>query len=434
VRRQLVRVVAAVTAMVALAFLVPLGLLVKDLASDRAITRAENSAESIARLLVVLGDEALSPTVGSTVGREALEDQQLSIIAPNGTVIAGTPMKPGEDPESALAGSAYRVGVEGGQAIYVPVVLQDGEIAVVRAFVSDDQLTSGVTRSLIILGSLGALLVLLAVVVADRLGRSMVEPVRDLSSTAAALGGGNLDARAEPGGPPEIEEVGHALNHMAKQIQRLIEVERETAADIAHRLRTPLTALHLDIEALAEGNAKDGLGADLDEMERTVDFVIAEARRPVRRDRGTGCDLRDIVADRVEFWRPLGEEQHRTVDTDLGTAPAPVEIPADDAAVLIDALIENVFSHTDDGTALSVAVVADAGSIRLTVEDAGSGWAEDGVDVVDRGTSTRGSTGLGLDIVRRTAESVGGTIDTHRSDNLGGAAVTIDLPAKTVRR
>ena len=420
--------------MVALAFLVPLGLLVKDLAADRAITGAENSAESIARLLVVLGDQALSPEIGSTVGEGVLEAQQLSIIAPDGTVVAGAPMLPGEDPSDALAGSSYRTGVEGGQAVYVPVVLEGGSIVVVRAFVSDGQLTAGVTRSWIILGSLGALLVLLAVVVADRLGRSMVEPVRNLSATAAALGSGTLAARTDPGGPPETEEVGHAMNHMAAQIQRLIETERETAADIAHRLRTPLTALHLDVEALEEGDAKEGLSADLDEMERTVDFVIAEARRPVRRDRGDGCDLAEIVAQRVEFWRPLGEEQLRVVETHVDPTAELVEIPAEDAAVLVDALIENVFSHTGEGTAFAVTLTAVANRLRLTVEDAGHGWADDDVDVVGRGTSTRGSTGLGLDIVRRTAESVGGTIATHRSERLGGAAVTVELPVSTRHR
>ncbi len=414
--------------MVALAFLVPLALVVKDLAADRAITRAENNAETIARLLIVLGDEAVSPGVGATVGEQILLDQNLSIIAPGGNVIAGVPLLAGEDPELALSGSAYRADVEGGQAIYVPVVIQSGDIAVVRAFVPHEVLTAGVTVSWVILGALGALLILLAVVVADRLGRSMVEPVRQLSATAAALGEGDLAVRVAPSGPPEIEEVGHALNHMATQIQRLIEVERETAADIAHRLRTPLTALHLDIEALDEGTVKEGLSMDLDAMERTVDFVIAEARRPVRRDRGGGCDLTQIVTDRIEFWRPLGEEQDRPVETVFDPKPAPVEIPAEDAAVLVDALIENVFSHTDDGTALSVSTVVDRGSVSLTVEDAGAGWVDGGADVTDRGTSMGGSTGLGLDIVRRTVESVGGTLDTHRSDRLGGAAVSVAIP------
>jgi signal transduction histidine kinase len=432
VRRRLVGVVAAVTAMVALAFLIPLGLLVKDLAADRAITQAENSAESIARLLVVLGDDALAPTVGSTVGEEILLEQNLSIVAPDGMVVAGIPLAPGEDPARALAGTAYRASVDGGQAVYVPVVLQNGTIAVVRAFVSDATLTAGVARSWIILGALGVLLVLLAVGVADRLGRSMVEPVRDLSATAVALGKGNLDARSDPSGPPEIEEVGHALNHMAAQIQRLIEAERETAADIAHRLRTPLTALHLDIEAIDDGALRETLSTDLGEMERTVDFVIAEARRPVRRDRSGGCDLTLVVADRIEFWRPLGEEQDRRVTTTFDPAPAPVEIPAEDVAVLVDALIENVFAHTEDGTALSVSTVTDQKHAILTVEDAGPGWAGDGIEVTDRGTSTRGSTGLGLDIVRRAVESVGGTITTHRSASLGGAAVTVNVPTATI--
>jgi signal transduction histidine kinase len=121
-------------------------------------------------------------------------------------------------------------------------------------------------------------------------------------------------------------------------------------------------------------------------MERTVDFVIAEARRPVRRDRGTGCDLSEVVTERIEFWQPLGEEQDQTIDVHPAEDPTPVEIPGDD------------------------------------------------VDVTGRGTSTRGSTGLGLDIVRRTAESVGGTIEITRSGRLGGAAVTILVPKAPLRR
>ncbi len=426
-RRQLVRVVAAVTSMVALAFLVPLALVVKDLAADRAITQAENNAETIARLLIVLGDDAISPSVGATVGEQILLEQNLSIITPDGTVVAGVPLVSGEAPDRALSGSAYRSEVEGGQAIYVPVVIQSGDIAVVRAFVPQEVLTAGVTVSWVILGSLGVLLVFLAVVVADRLGRSMVEPVRELSSTAIALGEGELDARVEPSGPAEIEEVGQALNHMATQIQRLIETERETAADIAHRLRTPLTALRLDVEALADGPETERLVEDLDELQRTVDFVITEARRPVRRDQGAGCDLAATVSDRIKFWQPLGEEQGRAITISIGADPMPVEIPAEDASVLVDALIENVFSHTDDGMAFDVTLVRRDRSAHLTVEDAGNGWP-DGVTVVERGATPGHSTGLGLDIVRRTAASVGGSVVLAASKRLGGASIVVEIP------
>ena len=87
-------------------------------------------------------------------------------------------------------------------------------------------------------------------VAADRVARGVVRPVADLAHTAERLGAGDLDARVEPAGPPEIVEVGHTLNRLAGRIVELLAAERELVADLSHRLRTPITALRLDAEAL----------------------------------------------------------------------------------------------------------------------------------------------------------------------------------------
>ena len=110
----------------------------------------------------------------------------------------------------------------------------------------------------------------MAVVVADRLGRSMVRPVDDLAATADRMGSGDLDARVEVAGPPEVRRVGTAFNRLATQIGALLQVERETAADLSHRLRTPLTGARLNADALPDSDRKDQLVAQLDDIERVV--------------------------------------------------------------------------------------------------------------------------------------------------------------------
>ena len=77
--------------------------------------------------------------------------------------------------------------------------------------------------------------------------------------TAERLGRGDLDARVEPGGPDEVREVGAALNRLAARISELLAREREEVADLSHRLRTPVTALRLDVESLPEA-ARTGTG------------------------------------------------------------------------------------------------------------------------------------------------------------------------------
>lgn len=414
--------------MVVIAFLVPLFILVSDLARDAALSEAERDAESLARVVSVLTVEGDLETAIATVGVDRIMDVNGSIILPDGTVV-GTPIPEDEDVSLAASGSSFIAEAENGVAVYVPVLTTDGSTAVVRVFVPAAVLEQGVRRSWLILAGLGVALVAISAWVADRLGRSMVVPVNELATTANKLGHGDLSARVEPSGPPEVEEVGIELNRLAGQIGRLLQAERETAADLAHRLRTPLTAARLSVDGLDGGPQKERLEADLDELQRTTDFIIREARRPVRREEQEWSDLAEVTRERVTFWGPLASDQTRTVKADITDDAAAVAIPRVDAEAVIDALIENVLSHTPDGTPFAVSVETANDVVTLVVEDAGHGYVD--ASAVERGTSRGDSTGLGLDIVRRTVEESGGTLAIGESLSLGGAGIVVTLPFQT---
>ena len=412
--------------MVVIAFLLPLSLMIRELAADGAATEGQNAAENIAQLIALLAPGSEAREVAADI--RLVDDESIIVAGAAGTdrQTFGAPVPPSENIDAALNGASFRAAVVGGEAVYVPVLLPDSDDSiVVRVFVSDEALTEGVNRSLTILGLLGAALILIAVVVADRLGRSMVEPVRELSATAAVLGEGNLEARVPPSGPPEVQEVAVELNDLADRIVRLLRMEREAAADLSHRLRTPLTAVRLDAEALEPSAGKQRLLDDLDELDRTVDFVIREARRPGRTDAAVNCDLGLVAAERVKFWSPLAEEQERELEFISDGEASTVAIGTDDATAMVDALIGNVFAHTDEGVDFTVAVaVVDAADVMLIVDDQGPGF---GPEMAQRGLSAAGSTGLGLDIVRRTAGAAGGRI-TIGTSGAGGGRVTVILP------
>jgi signal transduction histidine kinase len=141
------------------------------------------------------------------------------------------------------------------------------------------------------------------------------------------------------------------------------------------------------------------------------------------------CDAVAVVAERTAFWRPLAEDTERMMTVELADGELPVRVTADDLRACMDVLLENVFSHTPDGVALAVRLSARAaGGAWLVVSDDGPGFADTGP--AERGSSTGGSTGLGLDIVRRAAEASGGTLTIGRSAS-GGGAVTVGLGAAT---
>jgi signal transduction histidine kinase len=137
---------------------------------------------------------------------------------------------------------------------------------------------------------------------------------------------------------------------------------------------------------------------------------------------GGRCDAAEVVAERVRFWAVLAEDQDRRMTAPDPAAPLPVPVSRDALASCVDALLGNVFAHTPEGTGFAVDLEP---GVRLTVADDGPGFAT--ADPLERGVSGADSSGLGLDIVRRTAESCGGSLAIGRSA-AGGALVIVNLP------
>jgi signal transduction histidine kinase len=429
VRRQLDLAAAAIVSLIVLAFLVPLALMVREVARDRALTAAEENAETLVPVLVTVRDTDDLDQVVTGLNESGTGD--ITLFLDDGTVL-GVPADLDASVALARQGRAFTTDADGGLRLLVPVVTADA-VDVISVFVPDDQLQQGVRSAWTLLALLGVALVAVAVVVADRLARSIVRPVRDLADVAERLGQGELDARVSPGGPPEVVEVGLTLNQLAGRIEALLTAEREAVADLSHRLRTPVTALRLDVDSLRDLDERERLATDVDELARAVDRLITEARRPVREGIGAAADLTAVTADRVGFWAALAEDQGRTYDVELPPVPTPVGVAPDDLAALLDALLGNVFAHTPDGTGFRVAVRTEpGGGATLVVDDDGRGFPEDR-SVLSRGESGGGSTGLGLDIVRTTAERGGGSVSVESAPS-GGARVVVRLGPPAVPR
>jgi signal transduction histidine kinase len=291
-------------------------------------------------------------------------------------------------------------------------------------------LNQGVHRAWTIIVAIGALVVVIAVLLADRLGQSIVAPMGELLSVTRRLQSGELEARVNPAGPPEVEEVGVAVNELAKRIGDLLAAEREAAADLSHQLRTPLTVLRLDTEGLESTADRIRLASDIDQLEQVVTRVIQESRQGSRRDARSGratSDLGQVVRNRLRFWSVLAEDQGRQVACTIPVGAQPIGVSAADLDVCVDALLNNVFTHTAAGTPFSVEVVP-AGNQQwtLVVHDGGPGLPGDALP--RRGASGGSGTGLGLDIVRRTAEASGGSMTAGRGME-GGARFEVTFGA-----
>lgn len=425
-RRRLLILATATTTLVIVAFLVPLSVLVRNLAHQRALNdglkesqRVVNAVQTIERTPAAIGEAVKGSPAGIVV----------SVRLGDGQWVGGLPPDPDSPARQFAVGPngtelrEVQVRYKGGLEIWHPITDAPGKPIVIRTFVSASLFDRGVRSAIVILVLVGIAILAVAMIIADQLARWTVRPVAALASTANRLSSGQLLARAPVNGPREVVEVGVAMNRLAQRINELLDDEREQVADLSHRLRTPVAAVKLAAEALPESPEATRLTEHVDALERTVGSVIREARRGVREQATPACDVVSVVKERVAFWAVLAEDQGRRVELRLPTVSRFVRVSADDLAAAVDALLENVFAHTPEGTAMAVAVELDRDDAWITVSDEGPGI---GPDSVDRGRSAGGSTGLGLDIVRRTAEGSGGSFGVAASPT-GGAAMMMRL-------
>ena len=419
-RRRILLTLLASTSIVLVAFLVPLMVYLGSFAIDRAQREVVLQIQPVVSRIPVVPPESLAELVDAFAEETGLP---ATVYLADDTVV-GAPRPLDRQVELARDKGAFFAEADGGRDLFVPVYTDNGE-AILRVYVTDEELTGGVRAAQLRLLGLGLGLLALSVGLGLLLARSFLRPITELGATAEQLAGGDLTARVPASDITEIDNAGTALNRLASRVVELLNLEREEVADLAHRLRTPVAALRLDADSLPVADSADRLRADVDRLERMVDEVIHEARRPLREDIPSSADLCAVSRERAAFWVVLAEDQDRALALDIPAGPLPVAAEARDLGDALDALIGNVFSHTDDAVAFRVAVGAGPGhDAWLEVSDEGPGFSS--TAVLGRGLSVSGSTGLGLDIARRLAERSGGSIEVGSSPS-GGARVRLNL-------
>ncbi|MEU3018956.1 MULTISPECIES: ATP-binding protein [unclassified Nocardiopsis] len=428
-RRLLARAVTLATVMVAVVMIGVTGAWALREADQRAEAAVWAQAGAVASVVGVDTDPALLRRVVSSTAAGARG--HLAVHLPDGTTVGASRAHDTELTRARRTGAGTRTQtpVEGGTSYLLVAVAPQlpeapegsGGVTVVEVYQPRGEALSGVGPVLGWLAAAAALVVTGAVLITDRLSRPARRALRALADTAVDIGEGRLNARIRVHGPRDLVVLGESINAIGERVQGLLTKEREMAADVSHRLRTPLTALRLDAEPLPGPEGERIRGA-IAALERDVDAIIRDVRpQAVESDTTRVCDLSAAVVNRMGFWTMLADDQGREVDLDVPDTPCRVALSTEECAAVLDSLVGNVFRYTPSDRPFAVAVVEHAGWVTLIVEDAGPGFA-DPTTALRRGTSGGGSTGLGLDIVRHAVEATGGTIHLERG-RLGGARV-----------
>ncbi len=290
----------------------------------------------------------------------------------------------------------------------------------------------------------GGIAVAIALVAALLLAQTMTAPLRRIRSAAQRMERGDLDAEIEPGGDAEVRAVGHALNRLAETLKHEDRVRRESVADLAHELRTPVSGLLSRIEA-AQGRRLRRPGREPRGDARRGAAATATARRPrpSRRRRAAGAPTGEAPARSGGRSRRRGQPDAGGVRGEgrgagAGSLAMPVPRRSRPLAQIVANLLSNALRYTDPGGRVTLQVGATEGGAILAVADTGIGIdAEDLQHIFKRfwradksRSRATGGTGIGLAIVRELVVAHDGRIDVE-SEPGRGSCFRVSFPAGT---
>ncbi|HJY60475.1 MAG TPA: HAMP domain-containing sensor histidine kinase [Streptosporangiaceae bacterium] len=350
--------------------------------------------------------------------------------------------------------------IDGSRVISAVAVITQGEphgpvVGTVILARPTNSLNNEIVALWVILGSVAAVAMIAAALLAFGLARWVSRPLKGLDSAARRLADGDLAIRAKVGsGPPELRRLGTTFNTMAGRLEALVHGNRAVIADVSHQLRTPLAALRLRLDLLAADTSHSDpetaheLAGALDELarlSRLVDGLLTVARAENVVPVPTAVDVAEVARERVVAWHPVADDRSIVLiataagpGSGLGSAlgvgrsagaPVLAWIGEGHLEQILDNLIANALEALSPGNIVRLTTSATAAGVQITVADNGPGMsAEDRERAFLRfTTSSPNGTGLGLAIVHRLATSNGGTARLDETPG-GGLTVTLDFP------
>ncbi|SMP49820.1 ATP-binding protein [Noviherbaspirillum suwonense] len=301
-------------------------------------------------------------------------------------------------------------------------------------------------RPLLIFAPLMALLIWLLV---DR----ALRPVQRLAQEVRQRDAGSLAPLAEHGLPSEVQPVAHAINALLARLKLAFDSQRAFVADAAHELRSPLTALRLQLQLLTRApdaesrrDAAARLEQGVERATRLIEQLLTAARTGPGENvqQMQAVDLGELARQAVADVWPQAEARRTAIALDAPGAPgapdkAIVTGDADALRILLRNLLDNAIRYTPEGGRVDVSVARQQEALLLAVDDSGPGIPPDererAFQRFYRGQREAGDgigSGLGLAIVAGIAARHGAAVALLDSA-LGGLRVELRFPLQPSR-
>jgi signal transduction histidine kinase len=286
---------------------------------------------------------------------------------------------------------------------------------------------------------------IVAIVVSLLLSRSVVAPLRVLTSASRRISDGRYDERVRSSGSDELGQLAHSFNQMAEKLEQVENMRRQLIGDVSHELRTPLTAIKGNMEGLLDGVIPAGpevyqqVHQEADRLARLVDDLQELSRVEAR---AYSFDVHPLavsmlVQTTVKRLSPQALAKHIRLHTDLSPDLPQVLADADRLTQVLTNLAGNAIQYSPEGGDVTISAVRHGSEVHLSVTDTGIGIPAEHLSHlftrfyrVDKSRSRQsgGGSGIGLTIAKHIIEAHGGRIWVESGGEGRGSAFTFTLP------
>ncbi len=314
---------------------------------------------------------------------------------------------------------------------------------------SDPTSTGSLTKSInrfLLMG--GLLAIIVATIVTIVLSRRISKPIQALTLAAKRLGQGDFSQRVQFRDKGEMGELAQTFNSMADSLERAELLRKNMVTDVAHELRTPVSNIRGQLEAIGDKLIKPDirtLSSIYEEvilLSRLIDdlqeLTLAEAGKLKLVHQAT--DIKQIINKTMAAIRPTTATNGISLTTDLPDNLPLCYIDPQRIGEVLHNLLDNAVAHTPRDGTITVAAREVDKLVEVSVTDTGEGIPTNDLPNIferfyrvdkSRNRAT-GGTGLGLTIARRLVEAHGGTIDVS-SEPAKGSRFSFTIPVSQKR-
>ncbi|CAI8851812.1 sensor histidine kinase BaeS [Pseudomonas marginalis] len=290
---------------------------------------------------------------------------------------------------------------------------------------------------------MGVFSLLLAMLIAWWIARTLLEPVKRVAAATHRLASGDYSSRVAVASNDEVGQLARDFNQLAYTLERNEKMRREFMADVSHELRTPLSVLRGELEAIEDGvrsldpNTMKSLLGEVGMLSKLVDdlYELSLADIGALTYRKAPCMLNDVLENSLAMYRERFAARQLQLDLELPREPVELLADASRLQQLFSNLLENSLRYTDVNGRLRLSVGVDRDTVRIDFLDSGPGVSASQLprlfERFYRGESSRnrehGGAGLGLAICRSIANAHDGSLVADHSP-YGGLWLTLRLP------